>query len=188
MENKIKDYLNKFYLKNDKKTKVVLAIGLIGIVLVFASEIIPDKDEQSKNNQNTEISYSNYSNELEDELKDVISSIDGVGNCNVMITLSHYEENVYATNTQTKNDSESNDYKDEYVLYDSDKGEEPVLIMKYLPQVQGVTVVCSGGDDVIVKEKIIEAVTALFNIPSNRVSVSKINENRWFYERKNKQG
>lgn len=60
------------------------------------------------------------------------------------------------------------------MIYDSENGETPVLIKEYLPKVQGVTVVCTGGDNTAVKEKIIESVTSLFNIPTNRVSVSKI--------------
>ena len=36
------------------------------------------------------------------------------------------------------------------------------------------TVVCDGGDDETVREAIINTVTSLFNISTNRVSVSKI--------------
>ena len=39
---------------------------------------------------------------------------------------------------------------------------------------EGVAVICSGGDDIVVKEKIIDCVCALFNISATRVSVAKL--------------
>ena len=96
--------------------------------------------------------------------------------CEIMITLENTKESVYATDFENKSDDTSVNQKDEYVIYSSDNGETPVLIMEYFPKVQGVTVVCSGGNNVAVKEKVIEAVTSLFSIPANRVSVSKLKD------------
>ena len=91
-----------------------------------------------------------------------------------MITLENTKESVYATNYDNKNDADSNNSKGEYVIYDSNNGEAPILIMEYMPTVKGVSVVCSGGDNTVIREKIISLVTSLFNISTNRVSVSKI--------------
>lgn len=173
--NKIKDKINRFISGDSKKIKIIIAIGLVGMILILASEIFSSNTAESKkNNDNFSFNYTEYTAELEKKLVDVISVIDGVGECNVMITLENSSENVYATNNENKSDNNSYNRKDEYVFYDSDNGKNPVLIKEYLPKVQGVTVVCSGGDDIAVKEKIIESVTALFNISTNRVSVSKI--------------
>ena len=177
LENKVRAVIKNFFNTKDQKVKIVFAIGLIGVVLIFFSEVSNDERDKQEIISNAECNYTLYCEELEKNLTEVISSIEGVGNCKVMITLDHLEESIYATNYESKKDEDSENYKDEYVIYDSNNGEEPVLITKYLPQVQGVTVVCSGGDDVLIKEKIVDAVTALFNISSNRVSVSKINEN-----------
>ncbi|MGN1202650.1 MAG: hypothetical protein ACI4RF_05090, partial [Eubacterium sp.] len=158
---------------DSKKIKIIVAIGLIGIVLIFASNLIESEDK-NKNTDNESISYEEYTEQLESKLKNLISSIEGVGECQVMITLENTTESVYATDVEIKNDDSSVNQKDEYVIYDSENGEAPVLIKEYLPKVQGVTVVCTGGDNTAVKEKIIQSVTSLFNIPTNRVSVSKI--------------
>ncbi|MDE5984113.1 MAG: hypothetical protein K2H13_02520 [Eubacterium sp.] len=171
--NKIKDSLMSFISGDSKKIKIIVAVGLIGIVLIFASDML-GKDNKKQEVSDEKISYEEYTDQLESKLKNLITSIDGVGECCVMITLENTTESVYATDVEFKNDNDSINQKDEYVFYDSEKGETPVLIKEYLPKVQGVTVVCTGGDNIAVKEKIIQAVTSLFNIPTNRVSVSKI--------------
>ncbi len=172
--NKIKESVSKIIAGDSKKVKIIVAIGLIGIVLIFMSDIFSGNSKNKNETQQCSYSYDEYTIELENKLKKLVSNIDGVGECEVMITLQNTNESVYATDVEVKADGDSTNQKDEYVLYDSDSGESPVLIKEYLPQVQGVTVVCTGGDNVSVKEKIIQCVTSLFNIPTNRVSVSKI--------------
>lgn len=174
--SKIKDAFE--YLKNNepKRIKIIIAIGLIGVILIGMSDMFSsDGSKNSSTAQVTEVN-TNYTDELEGKLCDIISSIDGAGKCKVMITLENSSESVYATDGEKKTDTDSSSSKDEYVIYDSENGESPVLIKEYYPKVQGVSVVCSGGDNVLVKEKIINTVTALFNISANRVSVSKIKE------------
>lgn len=173
--NKLKEKINRFINGDSKKIKIIIAVGLIGMILILSSEIFSsDKADSKKSTDEISFNYADYTSELEQKLCNVISAIDGVGECNVMITLENSSESVYATNNENKSDEKSFNRKDEYVFYDSENGKIPVLIKEYLPKVQGVTVVCSGGDDIAIKEKIIESVTALFNISTNRVSVSKI--------------
>ena len=159
--NKIKDAIN-FMLKSDgKRAKIIVAMGLVAIVLIAFSSFFQSNDNKATE---TETSF-DYSN--------IVSSIDGVGDCEVMITFEYSSENVYATDSENKNDESSQSNKDEYVLYDSQSGEKALLIKEKYPTVQGVSVVCSGGDNVEVREAVINTVTSLFNISANRVSVSK---------------
>lgn len=170
----MKDSLSKIFSKDGKKIKIIVAVGLIGILLIFTSEIFSKDNSQSGKSNEASFDYVQYTAELEHKLNETISSIDGVGECKVMITLENSSENVYATDNEIKNSENTINQKDEYVIYDSQNGETPVLIKEYFPRVQGVTVICTGGDNTAVKEKIIQSVTALFNISANRVSVSKI--------------
>lgn len=134
--------------------------------------MIPQKHNETVDK--TSVSYTDYIDELEDKTQNIISSIDGVGECEVMITLVSSNESVYAKNTDEKNDSSSISKSYEYVLYDSTNGDEPILIKEYFPSVQGVVVVCSGGDNNVVCERIISSVSSLYNLPSSRITVSKL--------------
>ncbi len=172
--NNIKDVLNKFIKGEDRKIPVIIAIGLIGILLLGLSGINDGGSSKKAEKQSAVSDNSEYAKELEDKLCSVISSIDGVGKCKVMITLEATKESVYAVDSESRNDNSSNTSKEEYVFSDYGSSEEPVLIKEKYPKVQGVTVVCSGGDNSAVRQQIVNCVTALFDINANRVSVSKI--------------
>lgn len=173
MGSNIKEKITSFIKSDNKKIKIITILGALGIVLILLSGFTGDS-QKSSNTAKEQISYEEYTQQLEEKLTNIISSISGVGECEVMITLENSYESVYATNSEFKNNDDSVNQKDEYVIYDADSGETPVLIKEYMPKVMGVSVVCSGGENIEVKEKIIESVTALFNISANRVSVSKI--------------
>ncbi|MBR0412471.1 MAG: hypothetical protein IJI47_02750, partial [Eubacterium sp.] len=94
MEVKIGEALKKLR-KSDSKIKVAVIIGLVGILLLGLSEAVPKKSADSKKQ---EITCAEYTAELESKTQQIISSIDGVGRCRVMITLKNSNENIYAKN------------------------------------------------------------------------------------------
>ena len=145
--------------------KVFILLAVLGIALVLLS---------GNGTAGTARDYDAYVADLEGRLQKTVASMDGVGTCKVMITLEKSDENVYATNSESKRDADSGSSKEDYVLYDQDSGESPLLLSAYLPNVQGVAVVCTGGDDPAVREKITTTVASLFGIPTNRISVSKL--------------
>ena len=85
-----------------------------------------------------------YKKELEKSLEKLCSEVDGVGKCTVMVSFSRGEENTY-------------------------KGNQ--LLETKPPRVQGVTVVCDGGDSIAVKARLTQMLSALFDIGANCVAV-----------------
>ena len=171
LEAKIKELIRNFK-KSDKKLKAALLLGIIGMLLLGLSEAVPhEKKTETTQTQ----SYSDLCAELEEKTERIISSIDGAGECEVMITLKNSNESVYAKNSQENNSSGNYSYESEYVLYDGENGEQPVLIKEYFPEVRGVVVVCSGADNVTVRENVINSVSSLFGIPTTKISVIKLN-------------
>ena len=171
MEAKLNDIVRR--LKgSDRKIKIAVAVGLVGILLLGLSEVVPHEKKTADN----EISYTEYTAELEKKTQDIISSIDGVGECRVMLTLKNSNESVYAKNNTENSDNGNYSRESEYVLYDGENGEEPVLVKEYFPQVMGVVVVCTGGDSFAVRESVIACVSSLYGLPSTKISVSKLKE------------
>ncbi len=168
MKEKIEEMLKSKQLK----TKMLVIIGVIGILLILVSEI---DFNPSKANENISSSdYVSYVNNLDKELTEIISNIDGVGTCKVMITLKNTSESVYAKNSDISSADSSSSQNDEYVIYNGTNGDSPLLLKENFPVIEGVAIVCSGGDNVKIQEQIKKCVSALFNISSNRISVSKI--------------
>lgn len=170
---KVKDKVINLFQNKDSRNKIFIVAAVLGVVLILLSEMDFSAPEAEESVQSGD--YAQYVSTLNDELTNVISSIDGVGECKVMITLKNTKESVYAENNETSSSDSSNSENNEYVIYNSENGDSPLLLKEEMPQVAGVAVVCSGGDSEAVREKIIDCVCALFSIPSSRVSVAKLN-------------
>lgn len=155
------------------RTKALVAVGVIGMILILISEISFSPDSR-KTEKVVSYDYISYVKNLDKELTEIISSIAGVGQCKVMITLKNTAESVYAKNSEKSFDESSSSENNEYVIYNGTNGDSPILLQENFPEIEGVAIVCSGGDNIAVKEQIIKCVTSLFNISSNRISVSKL--------------
>lgn len=173
MVAKIKDKVFNIFQKKDSRNKILIVAAVLGVVLILLSELDFSTPKAEESVQTGD--YAQYVSTLNDELTSVISSIDGVGDCKVMITLKNTKENVYAENSETSSSDSSNSENNEYVIYNSENGDSPLLLKEEMPQVAGVAVVCSGGDSEAARERIIDCVCALFDISSSHVSVSKLN-------------
>lgn len=130
------------WLKSEKGSKLIVILGLLGMGFILLSQFWPDGDDAAA--ANAEVSYAD---DLEARLTELVSAVDGVGDCRVMITLESGTEYVYTSPT--------------------------VLVTEILPKIRGVVVVCDGGNDAAVCERVTEVVTTALNIPQRRVCVTK---------------
>ncbi|MBQ7203527.1 MAG: hypothetical protein IJS03_05890 [Eubacterium sp.] len=131
-------------------------------------------DSGKKEVTTDDFSYNEYCAELEEKTESIIGSIDGVGECRVMLTLKNSSESIFAKNSEENTNDGNYSKNSEYVLYDSDNGEKPVLIKEYFPEVKGVVVVCSGADNTAVREGVISCISSLYGLPSTKISVIKL--------------
>ena len=96
----------------------------------------------------------------------VIVGPSGAGKTTVMVTLETGEEAIYALDTQS---GEMQSQQTHVLLEDGSALTETVC----LPQVCGVAVLCEGGGDIRVAARITELVSALLDLPSNRICVEQ---------------
>ena len=76
-------------LKSDgKRAKIIVAMGLVAIVLIAFSSFFQSNDNKTTEDE-TSFDYSQYSDETKKQLTNIVSSIDGVGDCEVMITFEY---------------------------------------------------------------------------------------------------
>ena len=169
---KIKDV---FKHAQNKKPLFFLFIGLFGVALIMISEIFPEKENQTDtyNFSETEI-FSKQEEYLETRLENAVSKIKGAGKTDVTVTLESSKEFCYAKNFSENTDVSENSKEDEFVIIDGKNGEEAILIKTLEAEIRGVLVVCEGGNDALLKEKIINSVCALLDIPSNKVNVAEM--------------
>ena len=176
-------------LKKIGKDKLIL-LALAGVLLLI-STIPAEKKEEPEPIEQPKITSqptdsSQYVAELEQRLVEMIEEIQGVEHAKVMITLQTSEEKqVLKEEDIIQEDTDEKDsnggerkitayQKDETTIYlkDSYGQETPYVIAETMPDVCGVAVVADGGDDPVVKEKIINLIKALFGIEINKIMVT----------------
>ncbi|MFU0833314.1 MAG: Stage III sporulation protein AG [Oscillospiraceae bacterium] len=173
---------------NENYRKIVLAAGVIGIALIFLSSFLEGGENTEPKLDLSQDSYTaeEYETHLEQELTDLITKIQGVGNASVMVTLERTKEAVYAkeekVSGQTTKDQSNGSMRNEtdqsnettYILVKDANGSEKALsVTEIQPIVKGVVVVCDGGSSPAVQQNVIDAVTTALDISSARVCVIK---------------
>jgi len=180
---KIKEIIFRISEKTKLNPKLLLVAALLvsGMAVLMLSELTPKKEPVSAPVETSRISdVYEYEERLENRLISIISAIEGAGETRVMVTLESGSEDVYLNNSDygeniDPDGENSYEKKDEYVIIDGSSGQGGIIIRRAEPKIRGVAVVCVGAGSEKVRAQIIEAVTALLDISSARVSVAKMN-------------
>ncbi len=103
---------------------------------------------------------------MEKKIADALSEIDGAGRVTVVLTMKAGSRRMLAEETSSDDTSA--------VLVSRGSGyQETVTVQELSPQYQGALVVCEGAGDPAVKLKLVEAVSALTGLGSNKISICK---------------
>lgn len=184
--NKIKSKFSDIITKNNYRKLIVIS-GVLGIFLIFISNLFKSGGEVPTKTTEAKANSEQYIDRLEQNLENIVSSIKGAGNAKVLVTLENGTETVYATeekknkeasedkaNGETTRKKESDDCEKKYItIKDSEGTEHALAVTEIQPRIKGVIIVCPGGDDPLVQQRVITAVTTALSIPSNRVCVTK---------------
>lgn len=114
--------------------------------------------------------------EMESAMEDILKKIQGVGQVDVMLTLQSGGELVlaedsslrYSGSTQSPDDY---DRSSQTVTVSGDSGQDVVVTQEICPQYRGALVVCEGGGSDGVRLQVVEAVSALTGLGSDRIAV-----------------
>lgn len=163
-------------LSDNKKRVLLIAVVVISLLALLTFEAT-EGSEKTTSGDAVMPTADEYTEATEKELKTILSQVEGAGEVYVMITLESCYENVFAKDydnkTQTQKDSSDSNVTEELVVVKNPEGENGVVVKVYEPVIKGVAVVCEGADNIKVKSAITEAVCALFDISSTKVSVTK---------------
>ena len=160
------------FCNSQNRVRLLVAVGLLGMGLILCSELLageePKKSEPAMK-QPEQQNAQQSEQQLQQRLEEIISQIDGVGECSVMLTFEESERSVYAVEDSVSQeqdrqaDSSSSSSQKRLVLVENGEGgNQPVLEKTVRPQVNGVVVVC---------QQVTEAVTTVLGIRSTQVCV-----------------
>ncbi len=182
----VKKYISRlFSQKNFANTAIVC--GVLGVSLFLLSGFINLEPKKAEFKNDIRANSEQRRENLEKNLENIISNIKGAGNAKVLVTLENSTETIYATeerkNKEASEDKssgeitrkkQSDDCEKKFItIKDSSGTEHALAVTEIEPKIKGVVVICPGGDDAIVKKRIVEATTTALNIASTRVCVTK---------------
>lgn len=130
------------------RTAIIIA-GVAGIALIVLSGI--DFSSCARQKGDEAFSVTTYSTQIESDLEAVISRIEGAGKTHVLLTMENSVEYVYLSDSTTKT-------------------------KEVEPHIRGVLVVCEGGGEPVVVERVTEAVTKALDISTAKVCITKLSE------------
>ena len=113
--------------------------------------------------------------EIQTEMEEILSHIQGVGQLQLMLTVDRGREQVLAGDTTLSYRGPTaapEDYSrsSETVVLSGDGG-SVVVTQEVWPKFRGALVVCQGAEDPTVQLEVIEAVSALTGLGSDKISV-----------------
>ncbi|MBR2132167.1 MAG: stage III sporulation protein AG [Oscillospiraceae bacterium] len=155
--------------------KYVLLIAALGSVLLMwpggegEQELVTSVQRTSGSQQTL--------HDLQSDMEEILSKINGVGRVEVMLTLQSGSELVLATDTTLRysgNPQNPDDYdrtSETVTVSGGGNGSEVVVTQERSPQYRGALIVCDGGDNDRVRLCVVEAVSALTGLGADRIAV-----------------
>lgn len=147
MKGNIQEKLNE-WLKNEKLRKGIIAAGIIAAALMLLTNLAAPRTEEGRD---LSFAVNEYCDKTENNLERMLGNVRGAGKTKVLLTMENSVERVYLSDSATKT-------------------------KEVQPRVRGVLVVCEGGDDPVVAERVTEAVCKSLGVSTAKVCVTKLSE------------
>ena len=195
-ENNEKTNIQKRKIENLVFLIVILIITIVAINLIWNDEKSDKQDVIDDGkilaNQDNTISTNNIQSEttsnLETNLENILSRIQGVGEVHVFVNYSESSEVVamYNENSQTSTTEETDtsggvrkiqetDSQKE-IIYQENDGEKVPITQKVIePKIEGAIITAKGASDANVKTNIIQAVEAVTGLATHKIQVFELN-------------
>ena len=148
------------YLGNLRGKGLLLLLAALGILLLLFGGMGTAEEETAVSSSDLIAEAEAYRLTLEKELEELCSSVRGVGQIDILLTLDGSSYAVYAKNGAGADAS--------YTAV----GGECVLLSREYPAVRGVAAVCDGGKDPAVRAELASLIAAALNIGTNRIYIS----------------
>ena len=176
----------------------LLILGILGLIFVIVGNPLDTggetKDQEQindiqENGQNKQIPDRNtdesaYKAQLEKELEQILSSVTGAGEVQVMLSLEggskldlvknkDEEQTITEEADSAEGERKTKEmFSNKDVLTFSEKGEEqPMAVRELKPEIRGVVIVTEGGENLSIVKQLIQAANTLFGVPEHNIQV-----------------
>lgn len=203
--HKLKSILGQSDSKKPSKYHYFILVFVLGVAIMIVSNLFsPDKTvnntlpaSTAEKEDTTEVfkhsqtettgtgSISEYEEEYESQLKDVLETIEGVGKVSVVVNVDSTAQKIVEKNSVSqsqvtketdrdggKREVEDQSIDEQVVIIQDGEKEAPIVVQTKKPEIRGVLIVAAGADNIHIKKTIIDSVTRVLGVPSHRVAVA----------------
>ena len=151
------------------KYKYIMLVLMIGLGLM----LLPGKSEKESVSQSQTIPAQEQS--LHHQLAEILSTVDGAGKVEVLLTQKAGEETIYQTNSNLTENGDNHTSQITTVMISTSDKSETGLVRQILPPVYlGAVVVCKGADSPSVRLAIVSAVSNATGLGADQITVLKM--------------
>ncbi|MBR6874087.1 MAG: hypothetical protein IKN17_11345 [Ruminococcus sp.] len=162
----------------ENRIRLIVFMGALAVGLIFLSELLPKgggKKADTSSEPQQVISSEDYVRQTEQRLSELLSGIRGVGRAELILSAEGSEEYIYAEELDTvteQTDSETVEkYKNKLFVTERTGNKDGMIRQILNPRFNGALVVCDGGSDPAVRERVIKAVSAALDLPTSKICV-----------------
>lgn len=168
------------YMKENQKLIVMALIGILLLVFSYT----PKSEQKTKEAIDvSEQNQTDYKEETEERIKEMVLGVAGVKSAKVMITYESGSEKVVlrdnpyeiSESSEKEGDKERkeklNKYSENTVIFNNGSDTNPYVIKEIEPKVSGIAIVYEGDNSEITKYNITYMIQALFDIEIHKISV-----------------
>ena len=143
-----------------KKYKYVALVLVLGILLMT----FPTGKQNTQAGTNASNQQVRIETLVSTQMEALLSKVSGAGKVSVMLTVAAGEETIYQTN----------DDKDTVTITDADRNQNGLIRQVNPPSYLGAVIVCQGADDPSVRLAIVNAVSKVTGLGTDRIAVLKM--------------
>lgn len=153
------------------KYKYVWIVLLAGIVLM----LLPTKQSTAAQAQPKDQPVQLEEDTVETRLEKILGYISGAGEVKVMLSVAQGERIIYQTDSTYSQGENSSDSRTQTILItDSQRNQQGLIHQKNPPTYQGAIIIAQGADDPVVKLAIVEAVSSVTGLGTDKITVLKM--------------
>lgn len=153
------------------KYKYAALILLVGMFLLW----MPVKNEKPAQSQYVNNSTTEQDRNREEDLAEILQSIQGAGRVKVLLSVLEGEETVYQTDSDVSDSGDNNTERTDTVIITDSQRQENGLVRKINPPVYlGAVVVCDGADNATVRLAVTQAVAKITGLGTDAICVLKM--------------
>lgn len=139
---------------------VLLGGILLGLVLLAVGGLRPSTDVGVQSETDDAAQTEAYVSAQEEKIRDFCSRVEGVGEVSVTVSLESGYRRVYAKENGS------------YLSVASLSGGNTVCLSEEPPVIGGIAIVCDGGGDPAVRQRLIGLLRAAYGIGANKIYVA----------------